>query len=215
MCIHRLELATVNERTRRTCWCVSSSQVLLRFIFFPCPLFWAFAIAVISTLGFHIMRRVSWGTVNKGALTSLYFSLFIHTSVFPSICQFFFIVFILFSLFPYFYRNFFVFFVVCLARVKLDAVSGTDWSTHQFQLPGWKCGQSAAVSACHFTKILDACTNDFHLKRWMVQKWWVEQRMAWREVGKLVAGNTASGVLDIPHEWKIHSGQDSQRLPPV
>jgi len=30
----------------------------------------------------------------------------------------------------------------------------------------------------------------------------------------LVAGNTANGVLDILHEWKIHSAQDSERLPP-
>lgn len=38
--------------------------------------------------------------------------------------------------------------------------------------------------------------------------------MAWRQVGKLVAGNTADGVLDILHEWKFHGGQDFERLSP-
>jgi hypothetical protein len=48
--------------------------------------------------------------------------------------------------------------------VKLDAVSGTGRSTLAVADTGLKCGQSSAVSACHSTEILDAFTNDFHLK---------------------------------------------------
>jgi hypothetical protein len=75
------------------------------------------------------------------------------------------------------------------------------------------CGQSAAVVRwCrHCRKIPHACTNDFH------DQWYrndeSNKRVTWRQLGKLLAGNTANGVLGILHEWKFHSGQDIERLP--
>jgi len=61
------------------------------FIFFHCPLFWAAAIALLNTLRFHKMWRVSSGAASEGTSKLYCFSLFIYPSllIFPSICQFF------------------------------------------------------------------------------------------------------------------------------
>ena len=120
VCIHKLELTTVSGRTRQACCCVSSSQLPFHFIFFPCPLFWTVAIALLNTLRFHKMWRASSGAASEGALTLLLF--FIHLPIlidFPFYLPVFssLLLFIYF-LFHYFYRNLLLFFVVCSASCE-------------------------------------------------------------------------------------------------
>ena len=93
--------------------------------------------------------------------------------------------------------------------VKLDAVSGTGRTTLAVADTGLKMW--AVLSGQRLSLHTNSrCLHErFSLKRWMVQEWWVEQRMAWRQVGKARSWQHRqrsprySSWMEDPQRWRL------------